>query len=122
MATYAEHLATLPTEQQRVRARCYHPSGTFIPFPHAAIEQSIPERFEQQVQRYPERLALQYAGQTWTYTELDRYANRIAHAILALDDTPQVPVALLFAQGAQVIAAILGLLLENINCPVKLSC
>jgi non-ribosomal peptide synthetase component F len=100
MATYAEHLATLPPEQQRVRAKCYHPSGTFIPFPKAAIEQSIAQRFEQQVQLYPDRLALQYEGATWTYTELERYANRIAHAILAVNDTPQVPVALLFEQGA----------------------
>jgi non-ribosomal peptide synthetase component F len=96
MSTYAEHLATLPSEQQRVRAKCYHPSGTFISFPKAAIEQSISQRFEQQVQRYPDRLALQYEGQTWTYRDLDRYANRIAQAILAVNDTPQVPVALLF--------------------------
>jgi amino acid adenylation domain-containing protein len=93
-----------------VRTKCYHPSGTFIPFSHAAIEQSIVQRFEQQVQLYPNRLALQYEGHTWTYTELEQYANRIAHAILAVDDTPQVPVALLFEQGAQVIAAMLGAL------------
>jgi len=36
----------IPEEQRAIRAKCVHPTGTFIPFPTEAIDQSIPERFE----------------------------------------------------------------------------
>ena len=82
MPTDTDHWATLPPEQQRIRNKCFHPTGTFIPFPREAIEQSIPERFEQMVRLYPERLGVQDKSQTLTYDELNKSANRIAHAIL----------------------------------------
>jgi hypothetical protein len=35
-----------PAEQEAIRGRCFHPTGTFVEFPKHEIEQSIPERFE----------------------------------------------------------------------------
>jgi hypothetical protein len=32
----------LPPEQQAIRARCVHPTGSFVEFKQADIEQSIP--------------------------------------------------------------------------------
>ncbi len=58
MPTDTDHWATLPPEQQRIRDKCYHPTGTFIPFPKEAVEQSIPGRFEQIAQQYPDRPAV----------------------------------------------------------------
>ena len=55
----------------------------FIAFAKSDIVQSIPERFEQQVQRVPHRLAVQTASHQLTYTMLNRLANRVAHAILS---------------------------------------
>jgi hypothetical protein len=46
MHTFTDDLATLPPDQQRVRAKCYHPTGIFTPFPKEALEHSIPARFE----------------------------------------------------------------------------
>jgi hypothetical protein len=43
--------AQLPTEQQAIRAKCFHPAGTFIEFPREEIEQSIAERFGKIVRR-----------------------------------------------------------------------
>ncbi len=52
-----------------------------LPFKRTDIEQTIPERFEQVVCRFPNRIALAGQGRRWTYQDLNRQANRIAHAI-----------------------------------------
>lgn len=82
----------------------------FVEFPRAAVEQSIPARFEQQARLYPERIAVKSRRHTLTYSDLDRQANRIAHEILTLRNRDNEPVALLFEHEAPVIAAILGVL------------
>ncbi len=87
-----------------------HPTHTFIAFENTAIEQSIAARFEQQVARYPDRLAVVTAELQFTYAELNQAANCLARAILAHLGEGEEPVALLFEQGAFVIAAILGIL------------
>jgi hypothetical protein len=38
-----------------IRARCCHPSGRFVPFERANVEQSVPSRFEQQVDLHADR-------------------------------------------------------------------
>jgi hypothetical protein len=35
-----------PPEQQAIRDKCFHPSGTFVEFPMEDVETSIPARFE----------------------------------------------------------------------------
>ena len=86
------------------------PTHTFFPFENAEIEQSICARFEQQVARYPNRLAVVTPGLQLTYTELNQAANRLARSILAHVGEGEEPVALLFEHGALIIAAILGIL------------
>jgi amino acid adenylation domain-containing protein len=110
MSSHPPFTLQIPREQQLIRARCFHPTGTFVEFTKAEIEQSIPARFEQQVRRYPDRLAVKTRTQTLTYDALNRLANRVAHAILALRGAGEEPVALLCAQGALAIAALLGVL------------
>lgn len=90
--------------------RLIRPAAAFRPFPREAIEQSIPARFEQQVAAYPERLAVKSRGHALTYSALDRLANHLGHAILAERGHREEPVALLCAQGAVLVAAILGIL------------
>ena len=53
----------------------------FLPFTRADIEQTLPARFEQAVRRFPDHIALVGNGQRWTYLDLNRRVNRIAHAI-----------------------------------------
>ena len=72
----------LPPEQEAIRAKWFHPTGNFVEFKKEQIEQSIPERFEQQVARYPVRIAVKNKNQTLTYDALNRRANRVAQAIL----------------------------------------
>ena len=68
----------LPPEQESIRAKCFHPSGSFVEFPIEDVEQSIPERFEKIVQRYPDRIAFRTLSATLTYAELDTMANGVA--------------------------------------------
>ncbi|MBI2180663.1 MAG: AMP-binding protein [Deltaproteobacteria bacterium] len=108
MHTFTDDLATLPPDQQRVRAKCYHPTGTFHPFPKEALEHSIPARFEEMVQLYPDRLAVKTRHNAITYMELNQQANRIAHAILTVYGQDEEPVALLLQEGIAVATALLG--------------
>ena len=87
-----------------------HPLSGFTPFAVADIEQSIPQRFAQQVQQHGSRPAIQSADGALSFADLDRRANGIAHAILGRRHAGAEPIALLFERGASVVAAILGVL------------
>jgi amino acid adenylation domain-containing protein len=100
----------LPPEQQAIREKCYHPSGTFVEFPIEDVEASIPERFEKTVRLYPDRIAVKSMYEQLTYSELNDAANRIARVILARCGEGQEPVGLLFPKGAPFVIAMLGLL------------
>ena len=86
------------------------PRGDFVEFPAEAIEQSISERFEQQVDRFSDRLAISTPREDLTYAELEHRANLIAHELLERRGACEEPVGILLGQGAPVIAAILGVL------------
>lgn len=92
----------------------------FVPFSKDAVHQSIPERFEEQVRRIPERLAVDDQECAWTYADLNRQANRVGRAVLKAQAAGGEPVILLFEQGAALIAAILGVLKAG-ACYVPLS-
>src|SRR5690349_14349315 len=76
------------------RSKYLQPGPAFVPFAMDAVEQSIAARFESQVERHPQRPALQTTTQQWTYEALNRYANRVARALLTLRGPGQEPVAL----------------------------
>jgi amino acid adenylation domain-containing protein len=100
------------TLQSQAVSISVEPTATscFIHFPREDVERSIPERFECQVELYPDRIAVEDANSTITYRELNRLANRIAHAVLAARGAGSEPVALLVGNGVPVVAAMLGVL------------
>src|SRR2546428_7968556 len=104
MGTPAEQNFATPSQQQSAAP------DPFVEFSIKDIETSIPDRFEQIVRLYPDRLAVKIGDRSLTYDALNRYANRIARAILAKRAPGSEPIALLLAQGIDVIAAILGVL------------
>ena len=109
MTTPSMQLDNLPQQQQAIRDRCFHPTGKFIEFKQEEIEQSVSERFERQVQKYPDRVAVRTRKEQFTYNELTRAANRVAHAVLArLGEGPEA-VVLLLEQGAQLIFTMLSI-------------
>jgi amino acid adenylation domain-containing protein len=84
--------------------------SSFVPFAAAAIEQSIPERFHQQVDSHPDHPAIVTPSRQLSYLELDRQANQVAAALLQHSAVANEPVGLLLAHDAAMIIAILGVL------------
>ena len=101
---------TLPPEQAAIRDRCVHPSGRFVVFARDEIEQSITDRFEDQVRRFPQNLAVKLGEEELTYHELNVRANRIAHSVLDRLDERQQGVGLLLGHDTSSIIALLGVL------------
>ncbi len=74
------------------------------------VDGSLVDRFERQVARVPHRVAVGDATRTLTYAELDREANRIASALLAVRPVHAETVGLLLGHEVAMIAAIWGVL------------
>jgi amino acid adenylation domain-containing protein len=86
------------------------PTNSFIEFRREEVEQSISDRFEEVVRRYPERIAIKTRDEMFTYEELNHAANRIAGTILANCRESDAPIVLFLEKGAALIASILGVL------------
>ncbi|MGH7852227.1 MAG: non-ribosomal peptide synthetase [Candidatus Binatia bacterium] len=86
------------------------PPAPFVKFKIEDTNQTIAQRFEQQVLRYPDRLAVKYNERALTYDELNGAANRVAHAILKGGGTEQAPIALVCSTALSTIVANLGAL------------
>ena len=99
-----------PSSASDVPRVVIEPGRSFVPFDRQDIERSIPARFEQLVEKFGNRSAVEDGDLALTYAELNRAANKIAHAILARRGPGQDPVALFLPGGAPAAAAILGIL------------
>ena len=86
------------------------PTNPFEPFDRAEIEQAIGARFEAQVGRGPDRLAVKMGAEARSYRALDAAANRVAHALLDWLGAGNEPVALLLQQSVGQIESVLGAL------------
>ena len=100
----------ITSSQQPVIHRSVYPTNNFVEFSKAEVEQSIHSRFEEQVDKYPNKLAVKTGNCELSYSALNGFANRIARAIMAQRGEKNEPIALVFERGASVIAAILGVL------------
>src|SRR5215212_620714 len=101
----------LPADlRQPVQVRRVHLTNAFIRFEEEETEQSIPQRFEQQVSRYPDRLAVKTRSHQLSYAALNKVANRVARTLLAQRGEGAESIALLLEHDAAMIAAILGVL------------
>ena len=68
-------MARFMPDGQRVR-----PTNAFVVFGAEDVEGSVPARFERQVRIHAGRVAVKTGACALTYDELNRAANRIAHA------------------------------------------
>ena len=105
-----DNMTGIPQEQRAIRDKAFHPTGTFVPFPIEALNQSIPERFEKQVRLFPNRLAVKTRHHLFTYDQLNRKANRLAHALIERRGGGEENIAIMLEHGALQLIAILGVL------------
>ena len=92
MSNFTANQMRLPSEQEAIRGKCFHPTGRFVEFTEDETEQSASQRFEKMVRLHPERLALKAQGRALTYEALNQAANQIAHAVLKQNEQPGQPV------------------------------
>jgi amino acid adenylation domain-containing protein len=99
-------------ERQNLRQQnnLVRPLQTFTEFLREDIFQAIAQRFEQQVQKYPENIAVETKNYQWTYKTLNSKANAIARTILQLCGNNPERIALLFEHDAPMIAGIFAVL------------
>src|SRR6187549_2261256 len=99
----------LPPEQEAIRARCFHPSGTFVEFPKEDVETTIPERFEKVVRLYHDRIAVKIQNRILTYDELNKSANRVARVILDRLGRENRPVVIVSEQNLTAIVLLFAI-------------
>ena len=66
-------------------APIFKPAASFVEFSEAETEQSIALRFERQVERFPDRIAVWSTEASLCYDALNKKANRLARAIVNRD-------------------------------------
>lgn len=86
------------------------PTNDFIEFKKEELGQSITSRFEQQVRRYPDSLAVKSGTQRLTYADLNAAANGVARTLPAEGRGGEGAVALLFDWSASLVVGLLGVL------------
>ena len=95
--------------ESHVLGRSVRPGPRFVEFTREDLEQSVPERFEKQVAKFPNHLAVKTRLHYLTYTALNRSANLLARAIRQQSGNDNA-VALLLEHDAPAIVAMIGAL------------
>ncbi|HEX8430474.1 MAG TPA: amino acid adenylation domain-containing protein, partial [Longimicrobium sp.] len=99
-----ERLAILPPQELALVAEW---NSTAAPFPD---ELCIHELFETHAERTPDAVAVVYEGESLTYGELNRRANRVAHHLRGLGVGPESRVAICVGRGPDMVVGLLGTL------------
>lgn len=73
-------------------------------------EQSIHQLFVSQVRRTPQQIALREGEQVFTFDQLNRQANQIAHALMAQGIEPGALVGICIERSVVMVAGLLGIL------------
>ncbi|SDY29709.1 non-ribosomal peptide synthetase, partial [Lysobacter enzymogenes] len=71
---------------------------------------TLPDWFEQQVERSPDAIALSFEDRHLSYAELNRRANRLAHRLIAAGVGPEDIVALALPREPDLVVAVLATL------------
>ncbi len=73
-------------------------------------EKTIHQLFQEQVEKFPHRTALSYAGQCITYHNLNRDANRLAHCLRERGARPGAIIAVILERTPHILTALLAIL------------
>lgn len=92
-----------PAERQTINQ--WH--STTVSYPHLS---SVQEIFEAQVTQTPGNTAVSFDEQSYTYQELNRRANQLAHHLQSLGVKPDSRVGLFVERSLDILVGILGIL------------
>ena len=109
MSVTADELVAIE-KQRGLHAQCHHPSGAWRPVDWQTPEKSLPGCIAAVARNAPNRPALYDHQRSLTFSQLERAANQIANAVLALRGPGQEVVALLVGVDTLAATAALGVL------------
>jgi len=96
-------IALVSAEEQAAQQANNRPQ----PYP---VDVAVHQRFAQQAARGPQRTAVIFDGQRFSYGELDARANRLAHELVARGVGPEVRVGVALPRSEALIVALLAVL------------
>ena len=73
-------------------------------------DKCIHQLFEEQVERTPDAIALEFEGKEITYRQLNRQANQLAHYLISLGIGPEKLVGICFERSIEMVVGLLGIL------------
>ena len=73
-------------------------------------DKCIHELFEEQVERTPDAIALEFEDEQVTYRELNRRANQLAHYLISLGIGPEKLVGICVERSIEMVVGLLGIL------------
>ena len=91
------------------------PNLPFEPFPEAAENGSVGDRFEAMARRFPDRLAIRDGDVSLSYAELARLVDLVASACAVVGPAPGI-VAVLLPHGYRFVASVLGVMAAGHVC------
>nr|WP_283256376.1 non-ribosomal peptide synthetase [Photorhabdus aballayi] len=98
-------LEILPEAERTLLLKTWNATETVYP-----DQLCIYQLFEQQVERTPDATALIYEEQTLSYTELNAWANRLAHQLIMLGVEPDQRVAICVTRSPAMVIGLLAVL------------
>jgi amino acid adenylation domain-containing protein len=103
-----QSIATLPilTEAERHQILVEW-NDTAADFPK---DKGIHQLFEEQVERIPEAIAVEFEDRQITYQELNRRANQLAHHLISLGIGPEKLVGICVERSIEMVVGLLGIL------------
>lgn len=107
VACPATHISDLPllTHEEEQQFSCWNNTRQDVPG-----DLCFQQLFERQAGHIADAIALVYEDQQLTYGALERRANQLAHALLALDVEPGVLIGICLRRSLELVVAILGVL------------
>lgn len=96
------HLPMLTDQETQLLSGWNHTHQSF------PLEQVFPTLFENQVEKTPNKIAVQDGAQTWTYAQLNNMSNQFAHILMAHGVQANSIVALLAERSIDLLVAILA--------------
>ena len=73
-------------------------------------DKCIHELFEEQVEKTPDAIAVEFDGQQLTYRELNSRANQLAHHLIGLGVGPEKLVGICVERSIEMVVGLLGIL------------